>query len=100
MVLVATVAQLVEQRFCKPQVDGSSPSGGFETISVQSDAMRCSNVRETPCLIGLSLCGTSPLVGTSVHSAAASDVCDAASVGKQIGKPFGVISQVPVARRR
>ncbi len=26
---VATVAQLAEQRFCKPQVDGSSPSGGF-----------------------------------------------------------------------
>ncbi len=25
----ATVAQLAEQRFCKPQVDGSSPSGGF-----------------------------------------------------------------------
>ena len=25
----ATVAQLAEQRFCKPQVAGSSPAGGF-----------------------------------------------------------------------
>ena len=25
----ATVAQLAEQRFCKPQVNGSSPFGGF-----------------------------------------------------------------------
>ena len=25
----AAVAQLVEQRFCKPQVNGSSPFGGF-----------------------------------------------------------------------
>ncbi len=28
---IATVAQLAEQRFCKPQVAGSSPAGGFET---------------------------------------------------------------------
>ena len=28
-VLFATVAQLAEQRFCKPQVAGSSPVGGF-----------------------------------------------------------------------
>ena len=27
---MATVAQLAEQRFCKPQVVGSSPSGGLE----------------------------------------------------------------------
>jgi steroid delta-isomerase-like uncharacterized protein len=28
----ATVAQLVEQRFCKPQVVGSCPTGGFERM--------------------------------------------------------------------
>ena len=27
--IIATVAQLAEQRFCKPQVAGSSPVGGF-----------------------------------------------------------------------
>ncbi len=28
-VVFATVAQLAEQRFCKPQVNGSSPFGGY-----------------------------------------------------------------------
>ena len=27
---IATVAQLAEQRFCKPQVNGSSPFGGYD----------------------------------------------------------------------
>ena len=34
---IAEVAQLVEQRFCKPQVVGSSPSFGSIYIHFQSD---------------------------------------------------------------
>ena len=33
MTAQATVAQLAEQRFCKPQVVGSSPTGGFLIVS-------------------------------------------------------------------
>ena len=29
---VASVAQLAEQRFCKPQVEGSSPPAGFSAL--------------------------------------------------------------------
>ena len=31
----ATVAQLAEQRFCKPQVVGSSPTGGSSRLDLQ-----------------------------------------------------------------
>ena len=31
--LIAAIAQLVEQRFCKAQVRGSSPLGGFRDVS-------------------------------------------------------------------
>ena len=33
----ATLAQLVEQRFCKPQVVGSSPTGGFGEVKWTED---------------------------------------------------------------
>lgn len=37
----ASVAQLVEQRFCKPPVAGSIPVAGFETeVSVQLSDVR------------------------------------------------------------
>ncbi len=40
----ATVAQLEERRFCKPQVDGSSPSGGC--FSARTAAERLGAVQE------------------------------------------------------
>jgi hypothetical protein len=49
----ATVAQLAEQRFCKPQVEGSSPPGGFRISPVQCAALRCREVQETPCFAGV-----------------------------------------------
>jgi len=41
----ATVAQLAEQRFCKPQVNGSSPFGGCSFSPVQGGAERCRGVQ-------------------------------------------------------
>lgn len=43
----AALAQLVEQRFCKPQVVGSSPTGGFSCSHTTPPA----RTRFTPQLI-------------------------------------------------
>ena len=43
----ATVAQLAEQRFCKPQVEGSSPPGGF-SVRISDNHQCPQNVLETP----------------------------------------------------
>lgn len=44
--LLATVAQLAEQRFCKPQVIGSSPIGGSNKVNYQARTFRCFMLHE------------------------------------------------------
>ncbi len=52
MINVAILAQLVEQRFCKPQVEGSSPSDGLTGDAMNPIKSDPEIMGGTPCFAG------------------------------------------------